>query len=127
MSKDLPQVKNPLDASEGSNSITLNSDLGGLFMGMQDEDLRELERNIADRIYIRVEKWNLYLGDAGLSDILAIECKAHLDKGPSVAAKKALEAVQVKLGGGNIQLPLIQLISSGQVFDLEEILGTYCR
>ncbi len=96
-------------------------------MSIQADELIELKRAISDRIYIRVEKWNLYLGDAGLSEALAIECKANLEQGASIAARKALETVYVQLGGGNVKLPLIQLISSGQVFDLEEILDLYCR
>ncbi len=96
-------------------------------MNIETQQLQELQRIISDRIFIRVENWNLYLGDAGLSEALAIACSAHLDKGPNIAARKALEQVHVKLGAGNVQLPLIQLISSGQIFDLEEILEPYCR
>ena len=96
-------------------------------MKLETERLLELQRTISDTIYIRVEKWNLYLGDAGLSEALAMACMANLDQGASAAAIKALEAVNVKLGGGGFELPLIKLISSGQVFDLEEILEPYCR
>ena len=96
-------------------------------MTIETERLLELKRTISDRIYIRVEKWNLYLGDAGLSEALAMACMANLDQGASVAAIKALETINVKLGGGGFELPLIKLISSGQVFDLEEILESYCR
>ena len=97
------------------------------FMNNDSEQLRELKIAISDRIYIQVENWHLYLGDAGLAEVLAIECKAHFEKGASTAARKALEEVQVQLGGGNAKLPLARLISSGQVFDLEEILEPYCR
>ncbi len=96
-------------------------------MTMKSDQLRELQASISDRIYIQVENWHLYLGDAGLSEALALECDSNLDKGASVAARQALEAVQVKLGGGNAKLPLARLISSGQIFDLEEILDPYCR
>ncbi len=89
--------------------------------------LRELEALIADRLYIQIEKWNLYLGDAGLAEALAMECQVNLKDGPKLASKKALEAVHVEFGGGRIQLPLSRLISSPQVFDLEEILDPYCR
>ncbi len=89
--------------------------------------LRELQLSIADRIYIQVENWHLYLGDAGLSEALAIECQAHLNSGASLAARKAFEGVQVRLGGGNTKMPLSRLISSGQIFELEEILDPYCR
>ncbi len=93
---------------------------------LSSDQLRELEISIADRIYLQVQKWNLYLGDAGLSKALAIECQANLDKGSNFAAKKAFDSVVVQLGGGNTEIPLSKLISSGQVFELEEILEPYC-
>ncbi len=96
-------------------------------MTLQPTQLRELQVEISDRLYIKVASWNLYLGDAGLDETLAIECNAHLDQGASIAAQKALEAVQVPLGGGETRLPLKRLIPSGQIFDLEEILDPYCR
>tara|TARA_Y100001968_G_scaffold70627_3_gene61801 strand:- start:1777 stop:2067 length:291 start_codon:yes stop_codon:yes gene_type:complete len=96
-------------------------------MSLDSTQLRELEIAIADRIYIQVENWHLYLGDAGLAVTLAIECNANLSQGPDIAARKGLESVQVGFGGGNTKLPLARLISPGQIFDLEEILDPYCR
>ena len=96
-------------------------------MDSQSNELIEMESSISDRIYIRVANWNLYLGDAGLAKELAIECKANLIQGADIAARKALEAVQVDLGGGSTKLPLARLVPSGQIFDLEEILEPYCR
>ena len=56
--------------------------------------LQELKASIAERLFIQVASWHLYLGDAGLAETLAIECAAHLDKGASVAARNAVESVQ---------------------------------
>ena len=89
--------------------------------------IRELTISIADRLFIQVGNWNLYLGDAGLAKDLAIECQANFENGPNVAARKGLEAIQVNLGGGRTTLPLSKLIPSNQLFDLEEILEPYCR
>ena len=89
--------------------------------------IRELTISIADRLFIQVGNWNLYLGDAGLAKDLAIECQANLKNGANVAARKGLEAIQVNLGGGTTTLPLSKLIPSNQLFDLEEILEPYCR
>ena len=89
--------------------------------------IRELTISIADRLFIQVGNWNLYLGDAGLAKDLAIECHANFEQGPNVAARKGLEAIQVNLGGGTTTLPLSKLIPSNQLFDLEEILEPYCR
>ncbi len=93
---------------------------------LQSSQLRELEVLLADRIYIAVGKWHLYLGDAGLSKDLAIECMANRDQGSNVAARKSLEAIQVSFGGGDTRLPLSRLIPPGQIFDLQEILEPYC-
>ncbi len=89
--------------------------------------IHELTISIADRLFIQVENWHLYLGDAGLAKDLAIECLAHLEQGANVAARKGIEAIQVKLGAGATDLPLSRLIPSHQLFDLEEILEPYCR
>ncbi len=89
-------------------------------------ELRDLQISIGDRLYIQVGSWHLYLRDAGLAETLALECNAHLSLGASIAARKALEAVQVPLAGGSTRLPLARLIPSGQIFDLEDILDPYC-
>ena len=94
---------------------------------LQPSELRELQLAIADRIFIQVANWHLYLGDAGLAETLALECNANLNKGSSAAARKAIETVQVQLAGGSTRLPLARLIPPGQIFDLEEILDPYCR
>ncbi len=96
-------------------------------MTLNPHQLRDLESLIADRICLQIENWRLYLGDAGLSEALAIECNIHLKHGTNIAARKAFEGVQVKIGGGNIKIPLSRLIASGQISELEEILDPYCR
>tara|TARA_Y100001968_G_C19373413_1_gene726299 strand:+ start:40 stop:330 length:291 start_codon:yes stop_codon:yes gene_type:complete len=96
-------------------------------MKVNQADLLDMQSSIADRVFIQVENWHLYLGDAGLAEALALECAAYLDEGANIAARKALEAVQVALGGGSLELPLARLISPGQIFELEEILVPYCR
>jgi hypothetical protein len=94
-------------------------------MSLSAQDLDELTRAIADRLYLQVANWNLYLGDAGLAEQLAIECAARLDQGASVSARQALEAVQVPIGGGVTRLPLARLVPPGQLRDLEDVLAPY--
>ena len=96
-------------------------------MVLDQSEFRELQVSIAERLYIQVASWHLYLGDAGLAEALAIECNAKLDQGANAAARGALESVQVQLAGGSTRLPLARLIPPGQLFDLEEILDPYCR
>ena len=73
---------------------------------IDSSQINELAVSIADRLFIKVGNWNLYLGDAGLAKDLAIECKANFEQGAKLAAKKGLESIQVKLGGGTTSLPL---------------------
>ncbi len=96
-------------------------------MSLDLNDLNDLKASIAERLYIQVASWHLYLGDAGVAEALAIECSANLEQGLTVAARHSLESVQVQLGGGSTKLPLSRLIPPSQLFDLEEILSPYCR
>ena len=96
-------------------------------MTIDPADLKELQLSLADRIYLQIASWHLYLGDAGLAENLAIECSVRLNEGANVAARQALESVHVPLGGGSTRLPLARLIPASQLRDLEEILEPYCR
>ena len=96
-------------------------------MTLAARDLEELTQAIADRLYVQVAGWHLYLGDAGLAQTLAIECAGRLDQGAEVCARQALEAVQVPVGGGATRLPLARLVPAGQLRDLEEVLQPFCR
>ena len=96
-------------------------------MSLNASDLRELELALADRLYLQIAGWHLYLGDADLAQALAIECAARLDQGADVAARQSLEAVQVPIGGGSTRLPLARLIPAGQLRDLEDVLEPFCR
>jgi hypothetical protein len=96
-------------------------------MSLSASDLRDLEVALADRLYLQIAGWHLYLSDAGLAQPLAIECAARLDQGCAVCARQALEAVQVPIGGGATRLPLARLVPAGQLRDLEEVLEPFCR
>ena len=88
--------------------------------------ISDLENIISEKIFIKIEKWNLYLGDAGLARHLAIECISNKDQGPLEAAKISLKAINVKVGdGGANSIPLINLITTSQILELEEILESF--
>ncbi|MBM5810139.1 MAG: DUF3181 family protein [Cyanobacteria bacterium M_surface_7_m2_040] len=91
-------------------------------MNLSASQLKDLENALADRLYVQVAGWHLYLGDAGLAQALAIECAARLDQGAAVCARQALEAVQVPIGGGATRLPLARLLPAEQLRDLEDVL-----
>ena len=84
--------------------------------------ISDLENSISEKIFIKIEKWNLYLGDAGLARNLAIECISNFNKGSQKAAKLSLNAVKVRIGDGKEKIPLSSLVTSSQISDLEEII-----
>ncbi len=96
-------------------------------MTNQSQLITDLKLAISDRIYIQVAGWHLYLGDAGLSEELAIECSSRFEEGFRDAAKKSLDAIQVPLAGGSQKVPLSSLVPKPLLFDLEEILEPYCK
>ena len=87
--------------------------------------ISDLENIISDKVFIKIEKWNLYLGDAGLARDLAIECISNKDQGPLEAVKTSLKAIKVKVGDGVDSIPLINLITYSQILELEEILESF--
>ena len=87
--------------------------------------ISDLENIISEKVFIRIEKWNLYLGDAGLARDLAIECISNKDQGPLEAAKKSLRVINVKVGNGVNSIPLINLITTSQILELEDILESF--
>jgi len=87
--------------------------------------ISDLENIISEKVFIRIEKWNLYLGDAGISRHLAIECISNKDQGPLEAAKKSLKAINVKVGDGVNSVPLMNLITNSQILELEAILESF--
>ena len=87
--------------------------------------ISDLENIISEKVFIKIEKWNLYMGDAGLARNLAIECISNKDKGPLEAAKISLRAINVKVGDGVKAIPLINLITTTQIQELEEILESF--
>ena len=87
--------------------------------------ISDLENIISEKVFIKIEKWNLYLGDAGLSRNLAIECISNRNQGPLEAAKISLKAINVKVGDGENSIPLINLITNSQILELAEILESF--
>ena len=84
--------------------------------------ISDLENIISEKIFLKIEKWNLYLGDAGLARNLAIECISNFKKGSQEAVKLSLNTIKVKIGDGKETIPLTSFVTSSQISDLEEIL-----
>jgi len=87
--------------------------------------ISDLENIISEKVFIKIENWNLYLGDAGLARNLAIKCVCNKDQGPLEAAKISLREINVKVGDGVNSIPLMNLITTSQILELEEILESF--
>ena len=84
--------------------------------------ISDLESIISEKIFIKIENWNLYLGDAGLARKLAFECISNINRGAQEAAKLCLNSLSVKIGDGDKSIPLSNLVTKPQILELEEIL-----
>ena len=87
--------------------------------------ISDLENLISERICIKIEKWNLYLGDAGLSRGLALECISNMQMGIQAAAETSLKSINISIGGGNENISLFKFIAESQVKELEDILDEF--
>jgi len=90
-----------------------------------NNSISDLENLIAETICLKIEKWNLYLGDAGLARKLAIECLSNTSKGTRNAVEMALESVQVSIGNGTEKIALSKFIINSQKQDLENLLEDF--
>tara|TARA_B100001287_G_scaffold129481_1_gene109107 strand:- start:791 stop:1078 length:288 start_codon:yes stop_codon:yes gene_type:complete len=94
-------------------------------MNSNNNSISDLENLIAETVCLKIEKWNLYLGDAGLARKLAIECLSNTSNGIKKAVEIALESVQVSIGNGSEKIALSKFIIDSQRQDLENLLQDY--
>tara|TARA_Y100000589_G_scaffold275539_1_gene269680 strand:+ start:195 stop:482 length:288 start_codon:yes stop_codon:yes gene_type:complete len=87
--------------------------------------ISDLENLISERICLKIEKWNLYLGDAGVSRRLAVECISNIQMGTQAAAETSLKSIHISIGGGNENISLYKFITKSQVRELEDILDKF--
>ncbi|MGF1497572.1 MAG: DUF3181 family protein [Elainellaceae cyanobacterium] len=93
------------------------------------EAIEKLAAEIGDKVYIDVAKWHLYLQDAHLHTPLAEKLHPMLIEGEveEVQVADVLASIPVKLGGGQRELPLSDLIPPAVKTDLLQILEDYRR
>ena len=94
-------------------------------MNSNNTSISDLENLIAEKICLKIERWNLYLGDAGLARQLAIECLSNISNGIKNAVDIALESVQVSIGDGSEKIALSKFIITSQKQDLEDLLEDF--
>ena len=94
-------------------------------MNVNSSTISDLENLISEKICLKIERWNLYLGDAGLSRRLALECINNIQMGSQLAAETSLKSIYITIGGGNENISLYKFIAQSQVKELEEILDEF--
>ena len=94
-------------------------------MYSNNNSISDLENLVADKICLKIERWNLYLGDAGLARKLAIECLSNISQGIKKAVDIALESVKVSIGDGSEKIALSKFIITSQRRDLENLLEDF--
>ena len=94
-------------------------------MKPNNNSISDLENLIAEKICLKIERWNLYLGDAGLARQLAMECLSNISKGIKNAVDTALESIQVSIGDGTEKIALSKFIITSQKKDLENLLEDF--
>ena len=94
-------------------------------MNSNNNSISDLENLIGEKICLNIEKWNLYLGDAGLARKLAIECLSNTSKGIKNAVEIALESIEVSIGDGSEKISLSKFIIASQKQDLEDLLEDF--
>ncbi|HBB33359.1 MAG TPA: thylakoid-associated protein [Cyanobacteria bacterium UBA8803] len=93
------------------------------------EAIESLAAEIGENIYIDVAKWHLYLRDAHLHTPLAERLYPLLsdDNLTEGQVQQILRSIPVKLGGGKIEVPLVDLLPMQCQVNLMELLEEYQR
>jgi hypothetical protein len=93
-------------------------------MSASTRQIEALAATIADKIYIDVAKWHLYLGDAHLHTPLAEAFFPELEAQAIDEAKveAILRQTSIALGDGRTTVPLRDLIPRAVQADLYELL-----
>jgi len=96
-------------------------------MSASTRQIETLAATIADKIYIDVAKWHLYLGDAKLHTPLAEAFFPDLEDRSIDEAKveAVLRQTVVPLGGDRTTVPLRDLIPRAVQADLLELLENF--
>lgn len=91
------------------------------------QDIEALAAQIGENIYIDVAKWHLYLNDAHLHTVLAQKVYPLLedDALSEDAVTSILQGIPVKLGGGQTELALNDLLPMQCKVNLLDLLEDY--
>lgn len=98
-------------------------------MANLSKEVEMLGAEIADKVYLDVANWHLYLNDAHLHHALAQEALVLMENRNLSEEKvsQILRNLTVTLGGGQLTVSLDQLIPLAVQRDLWELLEEYER
>lgn len=117
------------DTVEGWIDLSkLVSGSGGIKTAYED-----LSYKIGHDVYIDVSGWHLFLREVKAAKGLNLAQALAQQYGQDISSKQfnkssfeeVLKKVPIKLGGGKAQLPLLDLLPSGCVQDLQQILEDF--
>ena len=94
------------------------------------EFMEALAAEIGENVYIDIAKWHLYLSDAKLHTVVAEQVYPLISSDKSVDEQdviQVLQAIQIKIGAGRREVPLIDLIPTQCQVNLVDILEKYQR
>ncbi|KKI98927.1 DUF3181 family protein [Prochlorothrix hollandica] len=96
-------------------------------LSASSQEIEKLAAVIGESAYVDVAKWHLYLNDAKLHVPLAEQVYPLLqdDRLTLEALRSLLSHYLVPLGGGQRQIPLLDLIPSSCLSQLYAALGDY--
>jgi Protein of unknown function (DUF3181) len=89
--------------------------------------IESLAAQIGENVYIDVAKWHLYLSEAHLHTVVAEKVYSLLedDELSEDAVIKILRGIPVKLGGGKLEVPLLDLLPMQCQVNLLDLLEEY--
>jgi hypothetical protein len=89
--------------------------------------IEALAAEIGENIYIDIAKWHLYLSDAHLHTVVAERVYPLLEERSlnEDEVLKVLRAIPVKLGGGKLEVPLVELLPIQCQVNLIDLLEEY--
>jgi Protein of unknown function (DUF3181) len=89
--------------------------------------IESLAAQIGENVYIDVAKWHLYLSEAHLHTVVAQKVYSLLedDELSEDAVIKILRGIPVKLGGGKLEVPLLDLLPMQCQVSLMDLLEEY--
>lgn len=91
------------------------------------QSIEALAAEIGENIYIDIAKWHLYLSDAHLHTVVAERVYPLLEDNSlnEDEVLKVLRGIPVKLGGGKLEVPLVELLPMQCQVNLLDLLEEY--